>query len=143
MPTPVERPPVEKICPGCKQPFITTSTIKQFCDRYCRARHESKSRPAVAQYPGLPTATTGAISELRVATDLLTKGYEVFRALSSSCSCDLAVLKGTKLVRVEVRTSYDQNGKIAKHKNPRDAGRQDVYAWVLPDRIIYEPEIIE
>ena len=34
-------------------------------------------------------ATRGAIAELRVATDLLARGYHVFRSVSPASPCDL------------------------------------------------------
>lgn len=55
----------------------------------------------------IPTGTVGAIGELRVAIDLLSKKYEVFKALSPSCSCDLAILKNGKLKTIEVRTGNE------------------------------------
>ena len=71
------------------------------------------------------------------------KGYNVFRALSPSCPCDLAILKDHKLFKVEVRTAHiSTSGKIYKVKNKSDIHNNiDVYAWVLPDEIIYEPEL--
>lgn len=92
---------------------------------------------------GNSRATTGAISELRVSVDLLSKGYNVFRALSPNGPCDLAVLRDDKLLRIEVRTTYiSYTGKPYKTKNKKDDPNNiDHYAWVLPNEIIYEPEL--
>ena len=88
---------------------------------------------------GKSIVTAGAISELRVAIDLLSKGYNVFRSLSPACPCDFVILKDKQLLRVEVRTTHiSSTGKpykaISKHDDPID-----IYAWVLPNEIIYEP----
>jgi len=50
------------------------------------------------------TSTIGATSELLVAADLLRRGFEVFRAVSPTCSCDLGVLRDGRFLRVEVKT---------------------------------------
>ena len=92
-----------------------------------------------ARAVGLPTATVGAISELRVAIDLFEKGYEVFRALSPTCSCDLAILNDGKLLRVEVKTAY-RNTKGSTIPPPKGI-RADVAALVLPDTIEYQPTL--
>ena len=55
----------------------------------------------------LSTATKGAIAELCVATDLMKKGYAVFRALSPNCFCDLVVYKDGISFYIEVRTGYE------------------------------------
>lgn len=89
----------------------------------------------------LPTGTTGAIHEFKVAIDLMEKGYEVFRALSPACSCDLAILKNGKLLKIEVKTTYRlRSGKIVypKIKNPK----YDILVLVIrPNEIIYLPEV--
>lgn len=90
---------------------------------------------------GLPTGTTGAIGELRVAVDLMQRGFEVFRAISPSCSCDLAVLHAGGLLRIEVRTGYKNKstGKIVTN-TPRNPDRYDVHAIVVGDSVTYIPE---
>lgn len=50
------------------------------------------------------TGATGARSELLVCADLIRLGYEVFRAVSPQCSCDLMILRKGIPERVEVRT---------------------------------------
>lgn len=90
-------------------------------------------------YPGLATGTVGAIGELRVCVDLLAKGYEVFRAVSPSCSCDLLVLKSGVVTRIEVRTSYrTRSGKVYY---PTHNVRADIIAAVLGDELSYNPPL--
>lgn len=87
----------------------------------------------------LSTGVVGTINELRVCVDLLLKGYEVFRSVSSMCSCDLAILKDGKLLRLEVKTGYYlTNMKLGK---PQIRGQKfDILAIVTRDKIHYQPE---
>ena len=86
---------------------------------------------------GIPPGTVGAIAELKVSVDLMTKGFHVFRALSPSCLCDLFAIKNDKQFDIEVRTTYRGNtGVIYKNKNKSTA---KYFAWVIKDEIVYEP----
>lgn len=79
--------------------------------------------------PKNPSGTTGAIAELIVCADLLKRGFEVFRSVSPSCSCDLAIMKDKKLVRVEVTTGYvTAGGKITHPKQPQHFHKFDLLA---------------
>ena len=79
------------------------------------------------------------VGELRVCIDLLSKGFEIFHAVSPNCSCDLAVLKDGKLIKIEIRTGYrTRNGTLQWGKNKF---RADMWAIVLKDEIIYVPEL--
>jgi hypothetical protein len=90
------------------------------------------------RYPHLCPSTTGAIGELRVSTDLLEKGFDVFRSLSPSASCDLAIIKDGAFKRVEVRTSYfSRDGSIHCDRT----GNYDLLAMVLPNQIVYDPPL--
>ena len=130
----------------CAQCHIVLEGVKtRYCSYECR---EDFTRAKFKELnpdtmKGETSATTGAISELRVAVDLLANGYNVFRALSPNCPCDLAILKNNKLLRLEVRTTFMSiTGKPYKTKGKKDDPNNiDIYAWVLPDRIIYEPEL--
>lgn len=89
--------------------------------------------------PNLPTATIGAISVHRVITDLLLKGYHVFEEVGFA-SCDLGVLRKDKFVRVEVTTGkYIPSGGF--FSPPHDKLKYDILATVLPDKIIYQPQL--
>jgi hypothetical protein len=128
----------EVICP-CGVSFKTRRVNQKFHSVPCQTAHYNKSLGCQSAYPGINTGTVGAISELRVSVDLLAKGYEVFRALSPACSCDLAILKDGKLLRIEVRTAYrSKNGGIVSNHSRFNA---DHFALVLPDEIVYEPQL--
>jgi hypothetical protein len=121
-------------CKTCKKEFITKSVNHFYCS-------ECKKEYFRTGTDGIPSSTVGAISEILVSADLLKKGYEVFRAMSPSCSCDLAVLKDGKLKRIEVRTGKRiRNGKIYASK---DGFRADIFATVVHKEniITYEPKL--
>jgi len=131
---------MKKICVQCGK------KIEGLKSKYCS--HECYKAFQQAQYKlanpdtlkGRNTGTTGAMSELRVAIDLMSKGYDVFRALSPHCPCDLAVLIDSKLLRIEVRTAQvSTSGKKYKSEKARD--KFDHYAWVYPCEIMYEPSL--
>ena len=88
--------------------------------------------------------TVGAINELKVGEDLLVKGYDVFRALSPTCSCDLVALKNKRLLRVEVKTArYSAGGLIMTGSYKKE--KSDILASVLwkDNIIIYNPKLPE
>lgn len=89
----------------------------------------------------ISTPTKGTIAELQISIDLLKRGFPVFRALSPSCPCDLAIVVDGKLLRIEV-TSAKQgpNGRpyYSKH-NPENF---DVLALVFDSgKIQYIPDL--
>lgn len=105
------------------------------CDpkRQPRQRQKRKGMPAFVNEPAprLVPSALGAMNELAVAADLMRRGYEVFRALSPASPCDLLALKGSLLMRVEVRSvTRDADGSLRKVISKRDHGRYDVAALV-------------
>lgn len=133
----------EAKCQLCGIDFLKVREYQKFCSDVCRsAQYNSQFRHVNRTDKKIPTGTTGTISELLVAADLLKSGYEVFRALSPSCSCDLAILKNGKLIRVEVTTAYiGPSGKLLTCKKPNE--KSDIIAYVLKagNEIIYEPPL--
>lgn len=111
----------------------------RFCSNRCGKEFRKYAYQRLNKRLGIPSSTVGAIAELMVATDLMRQGFDVFRALSPSCSCDLAVLVHNTLFRVEVRTgSRTNNGPRAGM-----SGNYDIHALVLHDTrdIIYTPHL--
>jgi hypothetical protein len=67
---------------------------------------------------------------------LLKMGYEVFRAVSPACSCDIAILKNKILTRVEVRSGCIlPSGKITFATSSNE--RYDIMAIVTKEGIVY------
>lgn len=102
-------------CIGCGSeiPEKRTRRHARFCSNHCReltdrANYQKKNMRKTE----VPTGTRGAMSELLVCADLMGLGYEVFRNVSPHASCDLAILRDGKLMRVEVTTGvYTASGK--------------------------------
>src|SRR5271166_6211755 len=106
---------------------------------YCRSSRrlgwattcEDRNRVLAMKQKEKTTSTTGALSELKAAVDLMERRWQVFRAISPDASCDLIIMSGDELKRVQVRTAkVSATGKVYRHKVPEDAGRQDLYAYV-------------
>ena len=129
---------MQRKCAQCDKPL--PSNRWRFCAYECKKAFLSaqyrKNNPFLGTSPG----TTGAISELRVAIDLMSKGYNVFRALSPNSPCDLAILKDKQLLRIEVRTSHLTKSGIP-YRSKGDGSLADIWAWVTSQDIIYEPEL--
>jgi Holliday junction resolvase-like predicted endonuclease len=88
----------------------------------------------------LTAATVGDIGELRVAADLLARGYDVFKAVCRNCWTDLIVRIDGKLLSVEVKTGHrTPSGKL---RYPKPQAGSDVIAVVLPNEIIYLPDVV-
>ena len=133
MPSPpsyIKRGPFQRRCAACSSEFSGTVNQK-YCSSECRPTYKKL-------YPGLAPGTVGAVSELIACADLLVKGYEVFRAVSPSCSCDLIALRGSEVKRVEVRTEQGGSKSVARKE---DSGKQDHFAVVTKNRVIYIPEL--
>ncbi len=130
-------------CTECSTPFQSTQRRAKYCSRNCRSAAVCAVNGYVSlgKAKGIPSGTVGAIGELRVSVDLMQRGYEVFRALSPHCSCDLAVMKAGNLVRIEVRSGYRTLKGQIRVSNPKH--RADVLAIALINEIIYDPPLDE
>lgn len=102
-------------CIWCKTPFEPKNKHKRsYCSRQCRTKfynHELWTK--IPESVNISTGTVGAIGELVASTDLLSRGFPVFRALSPSCPCDLVIIVENTVVRIEVRTGYEaKSGRL-------------------------------
>lgn len=105
----------EKDCEMCKSRFETRTKRQLYCGPICRARsitaQKDKVYMAESGYDYIPkSGDRGSISELRVMTDLLSRGYMVFRNCSKHGSTDIIALwPGPYQVplRFEVKTVTD------------------------------------
>lgn len=135
-------------CEVCGTKFEGRTRTQKYCSEGCQQiRWRAKWRDRNPTDPiKLNTNTVGALHELIVCADLLQKGFAVFRAVSPSAPCDLAVLRGSQLLRIEVRTGQNTAGGVLWPKSSRD--QCDHYAVVLRDRdnirkIHYSPPLPE
>lgn len=106
-------------------------------------KSEFKRMTKEYQYEGgmIGRNTRGTINELLVASDLLKKGYEVFRAECPACSCDLIILNNLKPYRVEVKTGCRVGGEINISRSKLNLAKFDILAIVFDGVIRYEPEL--
>ena len=137
------------LCQFCEKPLpVPLRKGSIFCSKVCSAakanakyREENPYNQAHQSLLSLPSSTVGAIAELVVGIDLMSKGYDVFRAISPACSCDIVALSGNTSRRIEVRTGHRlANGKLLFSKTAKDQGRQDLFAVVVhgsPTEIVY------
>lgn len=91
------------------------------------------------------THAAGAVAELSVVRDLLSRGINVYRAMHAHSACDLIAMVGEGMaVRIEVRSGKRKaDGKLAYSAPDSELGdRYDVLAVALPDgELIYKPEL--
>lgn len=133
-------------CGASIPPIRAANARTRYCSTSCSRKAETERRHANSGYLDLPAGTVGAIHEMVAATDLMRRGYHVFRALSPSCPCDLLAYKdGTKPIRVEVRTATRRPDGTMYYLQPKkDEGQQDVFAFVAHDgEIRYIPGLSE
>ena len=135
---------IEKVCPICGESFIALPS-QQSCSRSCGSRLSVQTISSIYD-PSVSSGTVGAIHEMMVATDLMKRGFHVFRALSQSCPCDLVAYNVSGVpYRIEVRTwNKTVTGDIyaSQLSKPKDKGRQDCFAFVSRDgEIRYVPDI--
>lgn len=135
------KPLISKHCKTCGKPFDGDGRTV-YCGEGCRKENVERRYRKLNPRSTLPSSTVGAIGELLVCTDLLRRGYEVFRSVSPNCSCDLAVLKNGTLLRIEVRTGHRAaNGKIYWPIKKSDQEKSDHFAVVTDGEIEYHPDL--
>lgn len=84
----------------------------------------------------------GATSELVVATDLLKRGYHVYRSLASASPFDLIAYKNGSSIKIEVKTSrLLKNGAYQIISHPHS--EHDILALVVDGVIVYRPALPE
>lgn len=107
-----------------------------------------RTKPRLSPLQGKTKTVRGTISELIAAADLMEKGYEVFRAMEPCATCDLIALKGSEVLRVQVRTGnvyhrLDGVTTMYYSNTARDAERTDRFAIVVGKEVIYKDSTIE
>lgn len=105
----------QKSCVFCESVFFTGISWKKYCSRKCESDYQLKKTGRIAPRENpMSNCTVGATSELVIATDLLKRGYAVFRQLSMFNMFDLVAIKGDTALFIEARTGYrGENGKMS------------------------------
>jgi len=81
------------------------------------------------------------MGELMVSLDLMKKGYQIFRGMCPTCTCDLIAIKDGRLYRVEVTKGITKKiGNQTKLRwAPHDPSLYDVLAvWEENGTITYD-----
>ena len=104
-------------CINCNKAVRGYTLRRKFCSALCEREYTAMKQREHIDYPEelhVSKSALGAASELDVCSDLLRRGYEVFRSVNSSCSCDLIAMKDKKILRIEVKTGWrhKQSGKL-------------------------------
>lgn len=131
-------------CEFCGENFRTRRKYTKYCTGACaKLAHKARAKIEKRYGPGpnLNSGNRGAVSELIASADLIQKGFEVFRSVSPTTSCDLIALRNGILFRIEVRTAYrNKVGNLMYAKNQKP-GRMDIYAAVCGYEVIYIPPL--
>src|ERR1700742_2064229 len=110
-------------CPHCGGE-VKGRQDKKYCSLSCQTgAYRVRAGRVGSGYIDVPTGTVGAMAELRVCVDLMSRGWHVFRAQSPSCPVDLIAMKEGLCKMVEVKTGYVRStGLIHRPKcvNPYD-----------------------
>lgn len=136
-----------KRCSQCDKLFDVRPKYpwQKFCSNSCRQAFNSIRfhLPSLGESLQLAASTVGALNELRVAVDLMARGFHVFRALSPACECDLIATSNGKVLRVEVKTGYRRKSGKVTGAPIRNSDSFDILALATVDEIIYQPALPE
>lgn len=125
-------------CKRCDVEFSGRFKTALYCTDSCK-RQAYAERTGTAGL-GLPRGTVGTISEMRIATDLLSKGFYTFRSLSPNSPCDFIAMKGNTTLRIEVVTGHKSKlrpGTLCKD-NKSNSYTFDIMASISNDGSIIE-----
>lgn len=113
----------------------------KYCSHICLRKSE-RERWAVLNEGRSPNrkGQTGATHKLMVCVDLMWKGYEVFRALSPDCPCDMIVMKDGEFLRVQVTTGYKNKSDAITYPH-KDPSLYDLLAVIVNGEICYNPTV--
>jgi len=73
------------------------------------------------------TKQSGSLGELKVAADLIARGYAVFTELGDLSKVDLIVLVGNQPVKLQVKARTSKHGRVEVSKRKSGPNYQFVY----------------
>ena len=139
-----------ELCKQCGHPLEGGRSNRKFCNKICAgeyAKRQWRERNPASPLGKLATGTIAEVNEMRVAIDLLSRGYEVYRAAFQGMPCDMYIMKGSKDIgqRIEVTTGNFTSNATLSHPT-RDPSKYDVLAVVATTAdgratIVYKPEL--
>lgn len=130
----------ERTCLVCGD-AVPYRHVKSYCSRDCRQRaYMGMGGVSLSRSLGISSGAIGGAHELIVAADLVKRGMFVFRAVTQHAPCDIAILDGPNLWRVEVKTGYRaRTGRL--YHTPTTHDGFDILAVVeASGRITYSPQ---
>jgi hypothetical protein len=82
---------------------------RNFAEDFLRARIHSNPhlRVKLPKLEASSRCTIGAIAELTASIALMNLGWSVYRAFSHNAPCDLVAIKGSAVLRIEVKTATE------------------------------------
>jgi hypothetical protein len=118
----------------------TGTDDRQFAEDFLRARIHSNPHLRV-KLPALAASsrcTIGAIAELTVSIALMNLGWSVYRAFSHNAPCDLVAIRGSEVLRIEVKT-------VTEGKTPTvDRSKFDHLALLIRGgEVVFHPPLPE
>jgi hypothetical protein len=112
---------VKRYCCVCGE----VTAARYWCSTVCRQVDDERQRASVKTYFHL-----GAAAELRIAADLLDRGYFVFRSLTTQCPCDLIAWRpGHPCLRIEVKQTRSRQRGV--HRNLSRGNDFDILAVLV------------
>jgi hypothetical protein len=124
------------------------ASLKKFCTRQCSIKDMNEKynaqNPPILTLSGkcLDSQQVGTIGELVVIIDLMKKGYHVYRNIVHSSYCDLAVVNGKTLLRVEVKTGfYSPTGLLCYPSCDKKDRYDHLAVWTKSGGLVYIPEL--
>lgn len=129
-------------CARCFQPFERGPKNHRYCSGDCYKAHLQELNGVVDV--NLSNGTLGAVKELLVSVDLLSKGFSVFRSVSPASPFDLVAILKDKILKVEVTSgTISTRGRLSYPKHEKNREHFNQLAIVLSNKtIIYIPELI-
>lgn len=126
-----------KVCENCQKPIPNRKRSQaRFCSVKCRdKKYLMQDNPPVAK------SFIGAMGELIVCSDLLSKGYHVFRNVSQHGPCDIVIIKDNKCFRVEVKTGRILPSGLMVHSPVTERNSYDILAVALNGKAVYLNEL--
>lgn len=132
-------------CDVCGKWFTPITHSHARCGSACRAELAKRRLQANPFESVTSSSAMGAASELLVCADLLRRGWEVYRSVSPTASCDLFIFSNGVQKRVEVKTASllikpAPDGRMFSLPG-LDFSKFDVLAVVTYDGVIhYDPK---
>lgn len=93
-------------CQWCGEINLNRISSAKYCSKSCVNESAKAQRKSQNNFTDINRNKIGALSEILACADLLRNGFDVFRSVSPSASCDIIAYFKNKVYRIEVTTGY-------------------------------------